>query len=182
MASPARRIARRWFQGAIAAGTVAAAFAIGWQSHAIRSSSALDLTAPGHGGNLVARAAEHPSPPPVTTKFTDASSPPSYPPSSLPEVELPVSPARLVRTVARLRIGNEDASAEVPILAGPGITEEWLKAQPPPVTEQGQVVFQRHGYHVDQRRHLISTVTPDGQRVSVPIDQVLIRYTGNQSL
>jgi hypothetical protein len=84
--------------------------------------------------------------------------------------------------VARLRIGDESSGTEVPILAGPGITEEWLRHQPPLVSEHGQVVFQRHGYQVDQRRRLITTLTPDGRRVTVPIDQVSIRFTGNQSL
>ena len=91
-------------------------------------------------------------------------------------------PAELVRTVARLRVGNDTAGPEVPILAGPGITEEWLRQQPPPVSEHGRIVLQRLGYQVDQRRRLITTVMPDGRRVTVPIDQVSIRYTGSQSL
>ena len=70
--------------------------------------------------------------------------------------------------------------ADVPILAGPGINEQWLRNQPPPVTEHGQVALQRQGYQVDQRRQLITTTLPDGRRVTVPIDQVQIRYTGNQ--
>ncbi len=84
--------------------------------------------------------------------------------------------------MGRLRLGRETAPALIPILAGPGINEEWLRRQPPPVSEHGQVVFQRHGYQVDQRRRLINTITTDGRRVAVPIDEVMIRYTGNQSL
>jgi hypothetical protein len=70
----------------------------------------------------------------------------------------------------------------LPILAGPGINTEWLKNQPPPVSEHGQAVLQQHGYQVDQRRRLISATLRDGRRVTVPIDQVQIRYTGNNPL
>jgi len=84
--------------------------------------------------------------------------------------------------VGRLRIGSEGDSAEVPILAGPGIDEEWLRDQPSPVSEHGQALWQRRGYQVDQRRRIITTTLADGRRVTVPIDQVQIRYTGNDPL
>jgi hypothetical protein len=84
--------------------------------------------------------------------------------------------------VARLRIGSEGESAEVPILAGPGIDEAWLRDQPPPVTEYGQALWQRHGYQVDQRRRIITATLADGRRVTVPVDQVQISYTGNDPL
>jgi hypothetical protein len=84
--------------------------------------------------------------------------------------------------VARLRVGSANANNSLPILAGPGINAEWLKNQPPPVSEHGQVVLQQHGYQVDQRRRLISAILADGRRVTLPIDQVQIRYTGNNPL
>ncbi len=87
-----------------------------------------------------------------------------------------------MRAVARLRIGPENAPAEVPILAGPGVTEDWLRHQPPPVSELGQVVFQRHGYQVEQHRRLLTTVLPDGRRLAIPVDEVQIQYTGNEPL
>jgi hypothetical protein len=84
--------------------------------------------------------------------------------------------------LARLRIGSEGDTAEVPVLAGPGITEDWLKEQPPPVNEYGQALWQRRGFQVDQRRQLLSTTLADGRQVTVPIDQVEFRYTGNNPL
>jgi len=88
----------------------------------------------------------------------------------------------MVREVARLRISSDNANAEIPILAGPGINAEWVPNKPPPVSERGEVILHRLGYQVDQRRRLITTTLADGRRVTVPIDQVQIRYTGNQPL
>ncbi len=91
-------------------------------------------------------------------------------------------PNHVVRTVAHVRVGPENAPAEVPILAGPGVTEEWLRQQPPPVSEHGQVVFQRHGYQVEQHRRFLTTILPDGRRLAIPVDVVRIQYTGNEPL
>ena len=98
------------------------------------------------------------------------------------EDQSPPNRTETVREIARLLIRSETAQTEVPILAGPGIDSEWIKNQPPPISEHEQVVFQRHGYQVDQRRRLISATLSDGRRVTVPIDQVQIHYTGNQTL
>jgi hypothetical protein len=118
----------------------------------------------------------------VTTTVIDRLDPASVAPQQLADDRPRAGSADVVTTVARLLLGDETTGTEVPILVGPGITEEWLRQQPPPVSEHGQVVFQRYGYQVDQHRHLITTDVADGLRVTVPIDQVLIRYTGNQSL
>ena len=88
----------------------------------------------------------------------------------------------VVRSVGRVHFGSDSSGAEVPILAGPGITEQWLRNQPPPLNEHREVALQRQGYQVDQRRRLITTTLADGRRVTVPIDQVQIRYTGNNPL
>ncbi len=88
----------------------------------------------------------------------------------------------VIRAVASLHIGTKAAGADVPILAGPGINEQWLKNQPPPVTEYEQVALKRQGYQVDQRRQFFTAVLADGRRVAVPVDQVQIRYTGNDPL
>jgi hypothetical protein len=90
--------------------------------------------------------------------------------------------SELIQTVAELRIGNEAASATVPILAGPGIDGDWLNAQPPPLSEHDQAVLQRLGYQVDQRRRVLVGKLADGRPVTVPIDQVEIRYTGSNPL
>jgi len=178
----ARRSAHRWVRRAMAAGVLAASFAAGWIGHAVRPQTAAEPTMPGLSTAILTQPAGDPQPPLVTTTVVDGSGPTRSTPQPSRDDRSRTNPAELVRTVARLLIGDESGRTEVPILAGPGITEEWLRQQPPPVSEHGQVVFQRHGYQVDQRRRLINTLTADGRRVTVPIDQVLIRYTGNQSL
>jgi len=176
------RSAHRWVRRAMAAGILAASFAAGWMGHAARPRTAAEPTMPGPSTAILTQPAGDPQPPLVTTTVVDDSGPTRSPAQPALDDRFRNDPAERVRTVARLRIGDESAGTEVPILAGPGINEEWLRQQPPPVSEHNQVVFQRHGYQVDQRRRLITTLTADGRRVTVPIDQVLIRYTGNQSL
>jgi hypothetical protein len=87
-----------------------------------------------------------------------------------------------IRLVGRVRLSSASADAEVPILSGPGIDAEWLENQPPPVSEYGQAVLERHGYQVDQRRRLIPGTLSDGRAVAIPVDLVQIRYTGNNPL
>jgi len=96
---------------------------------------------------------------------------------------LPTDRAPTVREVARLRIGMSDqAAAEVPILAGPGIGGRWLMEQPPPVSEHDRAVWQRQGYQLEQRRRLVSVPLADGRRAAVPIDHVQVRYIGHDPL
>jgi hypothetical protein len=166
----------------MAAGVLAASFASGWLGHAARSRPTAEPATPRQATATREEPAQNSQPSLETPTVVDGREPASFALQPSPDDQLSTNPADLVRTVARLRIGDENTGTEVPILAGPGITEDWLRHQPPPVSEYGQVVFQRHGYQVDQRRRLITTLTPDGRRVTVPIDQVLIRYTGNQSL
>ena len=86
------------------------------------------------------------------------------------------------QTVARVQIGSEGAGTDVPLLAGPGLDDGWLQAQPPPISEYDEAVLARHGYQVDQQRRLFSATLIDGRRVTVPIDQVQIVYTGANPL
>jgi hypothetical protein len=88
--------------------------------------------------------------------------------------------SQAIRTVATIRFGPEDSPAEVPVLAGPGITADWLAQQPPPVSEHEQVVLARQGYQVEQRRRFLTAVLADGRRVAIPVDHVQIQYTGNE--
>jgi hypothetical protein len=181
-ASPTKRTPHRWLRGAVAAGIVAASFAMGWLGHAARPGTAAPRIAalpPGtirthDAGNLQPGSRNEPG---VAHSKTDPRA--SWP---TPGARPAGRPAPLVTTVARLQFGPANARSEVPILAGPGIDEKWVRQQPPPVSEHGQVVLQQHGYQVDQRRRVITRFMADGRRVAVPVDQVLIRYTGNQPL
>jgi hypothetical protein len=157
----------RFLRRPIAAGIIAASFALGWLGHAARTRSVA-------GASTMAAA--------VQPVYAPASQVDSSPALGRRDDQYPQTWADVARPVMRLRVGSESAQAEVPILAGPGINEEWLRNQPPPVNEHSLVVLQQHGYQVDQRRRLITTTLPDGRRVAVPIDQVQIRYTGNNPL
>jgi hypothetical protein len=173
---------RRWLRGSIAAGFAAAFFAMGWVGHEARS-------LPNSSQGSMVRVGTNPNPPGIGS---ESESPNQTNNGSRPTSRLATWPTReqqflptikeVVRSVGRVHIGNESTGADVPILAGPGITEQWLREQPPPLSVHREVALQRKGYHVDQRRRLITTILADGRRVTVPIDQVQIRYTGNNPL
>ena len=176
------RMGRSWIRGPIAAAIVTAAFATGWMSHATRMWSGAERNPIDHpGANL--------SPPVRGSQSAAASATNVDRPAQarlaawqIREKQYIPTVKEVIRSVGRVHFGTESAGAEVPILAGPGITEQWLRDQPPPLNEHREVALQRHGYHVDQRRRLITTILADGRRVTVPIDQVQIRYTGNNPL
>jgi hypothetical protein len=172
----AKRLRHRWLRTAAAAAILAAAFAIGWVAHGTRSAS---------------RALEH------STVGLAMPRVPSEPAGALAAAEIPrqaslapvddhsgppVNQARAIRAVATIRFGPANSHAEVPVLAGPGITAEWLVQQPPPVSEHGQVALARQGYQVQQERRFFTTVLADGRRLAVPVDHVQIHYTGNEPL
>jgi hypothetical protein len=170
-----KRNRRPWLNVSIAAGLVAASFAMGWVGHGARSLSR-DARTP------IVRAGANAKPlgsdlqsESLNQTVVDHHEP-TREKHTLPTVK------EVVRSVGRVHIGNESTGADVPILAGPGITEQWLRDQPPPLNQHREVALQRQGYQVDQRRRLIKTTLADGRRVTVPIDQVQIRYTGNNPL
>jgi hypothetical protein len=172
----------RWIRGPIAAGVVAASFAMGWMGHAARPRPAAESTAAALAGAIpgtIASRSPLDPPNPKSTLPPEMVRPAAWQPDdtqSLPTLN------DVIRAVGRVHVGPESAGAEVPILAGPGINEQWLRNQPPPLTEDGQVALQRHGYQVDQSRRLVTTTLADGRYVTIPIDEVKIRYTGNDPL
>jgi hypothetical protein len=177
-AMPSSQKQGRWLRRAIVAATVAASFVLGWVGQAWRPLIAPGQSSPALTQTQLAQQNKESETPPLVD--------PPGPTRTISEQPLvdqsPPNPSEMVREVARLRISSDMAKAEVPILAGPGIDSEWVRNQPPPVSEREQVILQRLGYQVDQRRRLVTTTLADGRRVTVPIDQVQIRYTGNQPL
>jgi hypothetical protein len=173
---------RSWLHGSLAAGIAAASFAMGWVGHESRTWSSRARTP-------IVSAGANPNPLEDRSQSGSLDRPEvdHHEPAALAEWQarekqsLPTM-TEVVRSVGRVRIGADSTGAEVPILAGPGITEQWLRNQPPPLSEHREVALQRQGYQVDQRRQLITTILADGRRVTVPIDQVQIRYTGNNPL
>jgi hypothetical protein len=168
----------RWLRRAIVAATVAASFVLGWVGHTWRPLIAPVHSSPGQTQPIAARQSRDSEASPLV----DPPRPPRTSSDQRREDRMPPNLNETVREVATLLIGSDYAQAEVPILAGPGINAEWVRNQPPPVSEREEIILQRLGYQVDQRRRLITTTLADGRRVTVPIDQVQIRYTGNQPL
>ncbi len=175
-----RRRSRVW-RGTAAAGIIAASFALGWLSHISTPREVAGPIPPVPTSPTIAQAVPDSSSEPVIPASVDPPQTAAFD-ARFAGDRSPPSPGEIVQTVARLRLGPEGAGATVPILAGPGIDGDWLKAQPAPVSEYEQVVLQRHGYQVEQQRRLLIATLADGWRVSVPIDQVQIRYTGNNPL
>jgi hypothetical protein len=173
---------RRWIRSPIAAGIVAASFAMGWMGHAARPGAAPEPTDRALAGAIPDTIASRSSLERVRHASTLRPEMIRHAAWQPDETQTLPTLNDVIQAVGRVRVGPESASAEVPILAGPGINEQWLRNQPPPLTEHGQVALQRHGYQVDQSRRLVTTTLPDGRCVTVPIDQVKIRYTGNNPL
>jgi hypothetical protein len=172
---------RRWILGPIAAGIIAASFALGWYGHGARSLSPQSVT-------VVQSNAEPKSPAgdsqsggarPATAALTPKTQLAPWQPGRdryVPTVQ------QVVRWAGQLPKGAGNNQSGVPILASTGNYEEWLRNQPPPITAYEQVALNRQGYQVDQRRGLVTKILPDGRRMMIPIDQVQIRYTGNHPL
>jgi hypothetical protein len=173
---PAKRLSHRWLKTAAAAAIVAGSFGIGWVAHGTRTAS---------------RADEHPATGLAMARVPSGPAGDLAAPENSQQADVaavtdrsgaPGDSMQAIRAVATIRFGPENSHADVPVLAGPGITEEWLVQQPPPVSEHGQVVLARQGYQVQQERRLFTTVLADGRLVAVPVDHVQIHYTGNEPL
>jgi hypothetical protein len=171
-----QRRTRSW-RGAAAAGIIAASFALGWVSHRAGPREVASPSVPASSSPIVADV-RHDSPTELVIPASDDAPPPAGSDSGFAVDRPRPSSGEFVQTVGQLRIGPDGAGATVPILAGPGINGDWLQTQQPPLSEYEQALLQRHGYQVDQRRRLLSATLADGRRVSVPVDQVEIRYTG----
>jgi hypothetical protein len=167
---------RRLIAAALAAGIALIAFSIGWLSHGIRMGSDVERSAPD------ALAGDSKTPESHSGEASQLAQPsellqPGFI-AGLPADRLPT-----VREVTRLRIGTGGVtSAEVPVFAGPGISQRWLLEQPPPVSEHDRAIWQRPGYELEQQRRLLSVPLADGRSATVPVDHVRVRYVGQVPL
>jgi hypothetical protein len=97
-----------------------------------------------------------------------------------------VPQAEQVREVGSIDLvdgsGGESPPRRIPILAGPGINERWLREQPPSVPDYVRARWERQGYQVEERRKLVSVTLEDGRRVSIPVDEVELDYVGQHPL
>jgi hypothetical protein len=178
---PKVRSMGRWRRRFLVAGVAAASFLLGWLVHPERPSAPIaEPTRP--TARAIPIAQDVSEPPPGTPGVVDPSWPTDVLAGTPRDDRSTTMPGDAIVAVARLRIGDDGATAEVPILAGPGIDEEWLRDQPPPLTEYAQALWQGRGYEVDQRRCILTTTLADGRLVTVPIDQVEFHYTGHNPL
>ncbi len=166
----------RLIVAALAAGIALIAFSLGWLSHGARMRSDVERSATDALAGDLKTLESHP----------DRASQPNSPAEPLQPgsiAGLPTDRLPTVREVARLRVGTGGVtSAEVPIFAGPGVSQRWLLEQPPPVSEHDQAIWQRQGYVLEQQRRLLSVPLADGRRATVPVDHVQVRYVGQVSL
>lgn len=103
-------------------------------------------------------------------------------PEALPAKAPRPDPIREVGSIALVDGSSGEAAPDrIPILAGPGLDERWLRDQPPSVPEYLRAQWERQGYQVEQRRRLVSVVLQDGRRVSIPVDEVALEYVGQQA-
>jgi hypothetical protein len=161
------RKSREWRRVAIAAGMAAAAFAMGWFAHPDRSPTQVQ-----HGPTSPALA--------IATHQDTLT-----PRVQVQETEDPTEPAgEFVRhpEPEHFRAGPGGSVVAAPILAGPGIGEQGLGDGRPRLSEHQLALLERQGYQVDQRRRIVIATLDDGRRVTLPIDQVKVRYTGNDPL
>jgi hypothetical protein len=105
---------------------------------------------------------------------------PPPPAAKVPEAE-PVEP----EPVAYLTLTSHDTAADpaaspgVPLYAGPGLDDDWLRSQPSFVPEEVRKELENRGYQLDSQRRLISVqVDNEGRYISVPVDNVSLRYVG----
>jgi hypothetical protein len=173
------RPGRLWSTGrrfALAAGIAALAFVLGWHARPDRAAKVPVADAP-PTLEIVNR------PEPLMTSTTvDRPAPDSESVGPTPDGLRSSDPIPPIITVGQLRIGPTDSPAVVPILAGAGIDEQWVRNQPPPITEHQQAMLEQQGYRIDRRRRLITARLADGRRVAVPVDQVQVLYTGIEPL
>lgn len=135
-------------------------------------------------GLAVARMAgldAHASRGPVANVSQTATLPPRLAQSSAPAQKILEALDREVKAVAVLDVGGPAAEKlKVPLLSGPGLDERWLTSQPSAVPAYLAQQWERQGYEVVTERKLYSVDLAGGGRVSIPIDEVKLRFVGHK--
>lgn len=86
-----------------------------------------------------------------------------------------------VRVVGLARFGDEEGmQPAVPIVSGPGLDEDWLRAQPELLPESARRQLERRGWRVKQGRKLFSVELNDGSRVTIPVECVRYQFVGQE--
>jgi hypothetical protein len=157
---------------AIAAGIAAMAFSLGWRARSERTASSHPAASP-----ALANAG-----PPATSDLGTTVAPPASVADRRPEKPAPPERHLPGDATRRVRVVPADTATAVPIVARPRLDGQWVKNQPPPITEHQLALLEQRGYQVDRRRRVITATLADGRRVTVPIEQIQLRYTGVEPL
>lgn len=91
----------------------------------------------------------------------------------------PIDPAGY-QEVGVLKFASDDDPdgpfVQVPVLAGPGIDDRWLRDQPSFIPEEVRQSWERGGFDVEEQRRLVSVqIDESGRYLTIPVDEVLLR-------
>jgi hypothetical protein len=167
---------RRWIGAALAASVWLVAFSLGWLGHSLKN-GLLDERRPDPQLATVSGS--------ISGDAAGAATDISWPgqPGREASHGLPTGRIPTIHEVARLRVDTgESGAAEIPLFGGAAIDPRMLLEQPPAISEQGLAAWQRRGYQLEQQRRLVSIPLGDGRRAAVPVDQVHVRYVGQDPL
>ena len=98
------------------------------------------------------------------------------PSAAVPGPPTPDEPDEL-RAVGLVQIpGGAAGSIRLPVLAGPGLDEGWLRRQPSFVPEDDLRRWRDGGYQVEHQRRLVSVqLDEEGRYLAIPVDEVFVR-------
>ncbi len=157
---------------AMAAGIAAVAFAGGWRARPDRT-----------GPSLVAA-------PPSVVKASPAASgdleSEVVPPTSIvdPRTDRPAPPeaSPTVGVIRQVRVVPVNGATAISVMVRPKVDGPSIQTPSPSITEHQLALLEQRGYQVDRRRRLITATLSNGRRVTVPIDQIRLRFTGIEPL
>lgn len=72
------------------------------------------------------------------------------------------------------------AQIQLPCRESDQLDEQWLKSLPGAISPEARRALERNGYQVRQYRQLVPLPLEDGRRLVVPVDQVELRFVGNE--
>lgn len=67
-----------------------------------------------------------------------------------------------------------------PVFVGSEIDRDWLEANPPQVNQRVQRELSRAGWQAEPARRLVSVKLTGGASYTIPVDDVTLRYVGQQ--
>jgi hypothetical protein len=89
-------------------------------------------------------------------------------------------PWQWVKLVPAGSSGSEQA-VELPVVQRDRLDQQWMQNTPSPIPDNMLQALQRNGYAVQRQQELMRMPLKDGRRLVVPVDQVQVKYVGNQT-